>query len=179
MFLEICEVDPAHFLSAPGLAWQAALKKTEVKLDLLTDIDMLLMAEKGITREICNSIYQYTKGNNKYLKYYDKNKEHSYKQWYVNNLYGWVMSYKLPVQNFKRVKNISKFDEHFIKCYYEESDTGYFLEINKQYPEKLYELHNGLPFLSDKMKIEKVGKIVANLHDKIEYVIHIINLKQA
>ena len=79
MFLEICEVDPAHFLSAPGLAWQAALKKTEVKLDLLTDIDMLLMAEKGITREICNSIYQYTKGNNKYLKYYDKNKEHSYK----------------------------------------------------------------------------------------------------
>ena len=56
---------------------------------------------------------------------------------------------------------------------------GYFLEINKQYPEKLCELHNGLPFLSDKMKIEKVGKIVANLHDKIEYVIRIINLKQA
>ena len=89
------------------------------------------------------------------------------------------MSYKLPVENFKWIKNISKFDERFIKSYYEESDKGCFLEIDKQYPEKLHELHNGLPFLSDKMKIEKVGKIVANLHDKIEYVMHIINLKQA
>ena len=73
MCLEIYELDPAIFLSAPGLAWQAALKKTEVKLDLLVDIDMLLMVEKGIRGGICHSIYRYTKANNKYMKDYDKN----------------------------------------------------------------------------------------------------------
>ena len=57
MCFEIYELDPAKFLSAPGLAWQAALKKTKVKLDLLTDTDMLLMVEKGIRRLICHSIY--------------------------------------------------------------------------------------------------------------------------
>ena len=74
MCLEIYELDPAKFLSAPGLAWQAALKKTKVKLDLLTDIDMLLMVEKGIRGGICHSIYRYAKANNKYMKNYDKNK---------------------------------------------------------------------------------------------------------
>ena len=71
-----------------------ALKKTKLKLDLLTDIDMLLMVEKG---GICHSIYQYAKANNKYMKDYDKNKESSYLQyWDVSNLYGWAMSQKLP-----------------------------------------------------------------------------------
>ena len=74
MCLKIYELDPARFLSAPGLAWQAALKKTKVKLDLLTDIDMLLMLEKGIIGGICHSIYRYSKANKKYMKDYDKNK---------------------------------------------------------------------------------------------------------
>ena len=88
MCLEIYELDPAKFLSAPGLAWQAALKKTKVKLDLLTDIDMLLMVEKGIRGGICHSIYRYAKANNKYMKGYDENKESSYLQyWDVKNLY--------------------------------------------------------------------------------------------
>ena len=65
MCIKIYELDPAKFLSAPGLAWQAALKKTKVKLDLLTDIDMLLMVEKGIRGQICHSIYRYGKANNK------------------------------------------------------------------------------------------------------------------
>ena len=87
--LEIYGLDPPKFLSAPELAWQAALKKTKVKLDLLIDIDMLLMVEKGIRGGICHSIYRYAKANNKYMKYYDKNKESSYLQyWDVNNLYG-------------------------------------------------------------------------------------------
>ena len=87
--LKIYYVDPAKFLAAPGLIWQAALQKTEVKLELLTDIEMLLMVEKGITGGICHSIYQYVKANNKYMKDYDKNKECSYLQyWDVNNLYG-------------------------------------------------------------------------------------------
>ena len=75
--------------TAPGLAWQAALKNTKVKLDLLNDIDILLIIEKCIRGEICPSIYRYGKANNKYMKYYDKNKELSYLQyWHVNNLYG-------------------------------------------------------------------------------------------
>ena len=66
--IKIYELDPAKLLSVPGLAWQAALKKTKSKLDLLTDIYMLLMAEKGIRGGICHSIYQYAKPNNKYMK---------------------------------------------------------------------------------------------------------------
>ena len=71
-FLEIYEIDP------PGLAWQACLKKTKVKLELLTDIDMLLMVEKGTRGEICQAKHRYVKGNNKYRKNYDKNNESSY-----------------------------------------------------------------------------------------------------
>ena len=77
MCINIYELDPAKCFSAPGLAWQAALKETKVKLDLLTDIDMLLMVEKGIRGGICHSIYRYAKANNKYMKDYDKNKESS------------------------------------------------------------------------------------------------------
>ena len=77
MYLEIYELDPAKSLSAPGLAWQAVLKKTKVKLDFLTDIHMLLMVEKGIREEICHSIYRYAKANNKDMKDHDKNKESS------------------------------------------------------------------------------------------------------
>ena len=68
MCIKVYELDPAHFLSAPGLAWQASLKKTEVKLELLTDVDMLLMVEKGIRGGICHAIYRYAKANNKYIK---------------------------------------------------------------------------------------------------------------
>ena len=73
MCIEIYELDSAKFLSSPGLAWQAALKKTKVKLDLLTNIDMLFMVEKGIRGRMCHSIYRYVKANNKYMK--DKNKD--------------------------------------------------------------------------------------------------------
>ena len=91
--LKIYELVPRKFLSVPGLAWQAALKKTKAKLDLLTEIKMLLMVEKVISGEICHSIYGYAKDNNKYMKYYDDNKESSHTQyWNVNNLYGWSMS---------------------------------------------------------------------------------------
>ena len=80
MCLKIYELDPAKLLSAPGWAWQAALKKTKVKLDLLTDIDILLMVEKGVRGWICDSIYWYLKANNKYMKDYNRNKELSYLQ---------------------------------------------------------------------------------------------------
>ena len=91
--IKVYELDPAHFLSAPGLAWQACLKKTEVKLELLTDVDMLLMVEKEIRGGICHAIYRHAKANNKYMKNYNKDKEESFLQYLdANNLYGWAMS---------------------------------------------------------------------------------------
>ena len=108
--IKVYELDPDHFLTAPGLAWQACLKKTKVKLELLTDVDMLLMVEKGIRRGICHAIYRYAKANNKHMKNYNKYKEASFIQYLdANNLYGWAMSQKLPVSGFKWKKNMSKF----------------------------------------------------------------------
>ena len=123
--IKIYELDPAHFLSAPGLAWQACLKKTKVKLELLTDIDMLLMVEKGIRGGIYQTIHRHAKVNNKYMKNYNKDIISSYLMYLdVNNLYGWEMSQKLPVNSFKWVKNLSRFNERFIKNYNENSDIG-------------------------------------------------------
>ena len=88
--LKVYELDPAHFLSLPGLAWQACLKKTNVKLELLTDYDMLLMVEEGIRGGICHSIHRYAKASNKYMENYNKNEECSYIQYLdANNLYSW------------------------------------------------------------------------------------------
>ena len=89
------------------------------------------------------------------------------------------MGNKLPVNNFEWIKDSSKFNEDFINNYNEESDEGYFLEVDVQYLKKIHELHNDLPFLPERMKIGRVEKLVANLRDKTEYVIHIRNLKQA
>ena len=110
---EIYELDLTHFLSAPGLAWQACLKKTGVKLELLTDSDMLLMVEEGIRCGICQAIHRYAKANNRYMgKKYDKNIESSYLVYLdANNLYGWAMSKKLPIDGFTWVKDLPKFNE--------------------------------------------------------------------
>ena len=89
MCLDLYELDPAYFVSAPGLAWQACLKKTGVKLELITDYDMLLMIEKGIRSGICQATHRYTKANNKYMKNYDKNIESSNIEYLdANDLYG-------------------------------------------------------------------------------------------
>ena len=144
--IEIYGLDPAHFLSAP-LAWQACLKKTKVKLGLLTDIDMLLMVEKGTRGGICQAIHRYAKANNKYMKNYNKNIESSYLMYLDgNNLYGWAMSQKLPVNGFKWVKNISRFNKIFIRNYNENSNKGYFLKEDIDYSKELFNLHKDLPF---------------------------------
>ena len=155
-------------------------KKTNVKLELLTDYDMLLMVEEGMRGGICHSIHRYAKANNKYMKNYDKNKESSYIQYLdENNLYGWAMSQKLPVNGFKWVKNTSKIDEKFIKSYDEDSDKGYNSEVDVKYPRRLRNLHINLPFLPKRMKIDKCKKLVCNLRNKKKYVVHIRSLKQA
>ena len=101
-------------MSAPGLAWQACLKKTGVKLELLTDIDMLLMVEKGIRSGIFQAIHRHAKVNNKYMNNYNKDTISSYLMYLgANNLYGWAISQKLPINRFKWVgkSKLSRFNE--------------------------------------------------------------------
>ena len=178
--IEIYELDPAHFLSAPGLAWQACLKKTGVELELLTDNDMLIMFEEGIRGGMCQAIYRYAKANNKYMKNYDENKESSFLIYDdANNLYGFAMCKKLPVSDFKWVDDLSIFTEDFIKNYDEEDDTGYLFVVDVEYPKNLHKLHSDLPFLPERMKINNCTKLVCNLNDKENYPVHVLALKQA
>ena len=93
--------------------------------------------------------------------------------------YGWAMSQKLPVNNIEWIKDTSQFNENFSENYNKESDEGYFLEVGVQYFGKIHELYNDSLFLPERMKIGKKEKLLANLDDKTEYVIHIRNLKQA
>ena len=154
------ELDPAHFLSLPGLAWQACLKKTNVKLELLADYDMFLMIEEGIRSGICHSIYRHAKANDKYMENHDESKESSYIQYLdANNLYGWAMSQKLPVFNLKWINDVSEINEEFIKNYDENNDKGYILEVDVKYPRKLHDLPK-------RMKIDKCKKLVCNLLNK-------------
>ena len=165
--IEVYELDPLQFLSLLGLAWQACLRKTNVKLELLTDYDMLLMVEEGIREGICHAIHRHERANNKYMRNYDKNKESSYIQYLdANNLYGWAMSQKLPKNGFKWINDVTEIDEEFIKNYDEDSDNGYILEVDVKYPKKLHDLHSDLPFLPKRMKIDKCKKSLCNLRNK-------------
>ena len=171
---------PYKFPFNPRISMASSFKKTKVELELLANIGMLLMVEKGIRGGICHSVNRYAKVNNKYVKDYDKNKEVSYlKYWDVNNLYERAVSQKLSVNGFKWVEHLSEFDECFIKSCNEKSKEGCFLEVDIQNPEELHELHNDLPLLPERMKIGKVEELVTNLHDNNEYVIYRRKLKQA
>ena len=175
--IETDKLDPAYFLTTPGLSWWACLKKTGVKLELLTDENMFLTYEKGI----CNKVYSYVEANNKYMKNYDKNKESSFLMYVdANNLYGLAMNKKTPADEFKWVDDLSMFTEDFIKSYDEEGDVRYLLVAEDiEYPKTIRMLHSDLPFLPDRMKVNKVKKLVCNVTDKENYSIHIVALKQA
>ena len=138
--IETYELDPAHFISLPGLAWQACLKKTGVELELLTDYDMLLMIEEDIRGGICHAVHRYAKANNRYMKDCDESKESSYIQYLdANNLYGAAMSEKLPINGFKWVNDISRINEKFVESYNKKnSSKGYILEVDVDYPSKLH-----------------------------------------
>ena len=116
MCLEIYKLDPIKFISVPGLVWQAALKKKQVELDLLTDVDMLLMIEKVIRGGICNAIHRYAKASNKYMSdYKDENKESSF---VINGtLITCMVGQKLSTFRFEWVEDISKLTKDFIKNY--------------------------------------------------------------
>ena len=127
--IKVHELDPAHFLTAPGLAWQACLKKADAELELLTNFNMLLMVEEGIRGRMYHAVHTYAKANNKYMNNYDEKEESSYIQYLdENNLYDWATSQKLPVGGFKWIKDVSKIDKNFIKNYDENRDIGYFFK---------------------------------------------------
>ena len=137
---------------------------------------MFLTFEESIRGGICKKVRSYAEANNKYMKNYDKNKESSFLMYVdTNNLYGWAMSKKLPVDGFKWVDDISMFTKDFIKSY-DEGDVGYLLVVDIEYPKTLRMLRSDLP---EKMKTNKCPKLVCNVSDKENYSIHIVALKQA
>ena len=137
------------------------------------------MIEARIRSGMCQSTHRYAKANNKYMKNYGKSIESSYLMYLdANNLYGWAMSKKLPVNGFKWENDLSRFNENFIKTYNENSDVGYFLEVDIEYPKQLWSSHKDLPFLPEGRKLEKVEKLVCSIEDKEKYVVQIRSLKQ-
>ena len=114
------------------------------------------------------------------MENYNKNEESLYIKYLdANNLYGWAMSQKLPVNGFKWVEDISRINEEFIKNYDENNDKGYILEVDVKYLKKLHDIHSDLPFLPKRMNINKCKKLVCNLRNKNKYVVDIKSLKQA
>ena len=143
---------------------------------------MLIMTENRIRGGMCNAAYRYAKANKKYMKNFDKNIPSSYLQYSdANNLYGWAMSEKLPVNDFKWIEtnDLSTFNKTFTKNYHQNSDTGCILEVDIECPKELFNKHKDLSFLPERMKINKCSKLVCTFYDKENYVIHIRALKQA
>ena len=172
-------LDPLHSYTSPGLAWQAMLKETKCKLQLLTDIDMLLMIESGVRGGLTQSVTRHVKANNKYLPDYDEKKPSIYLGYFdANNLYGWAMSNPLPFDNFKWVDPNSIGDILQIPKH---GNTGYILECDFEYPETLHDQHYDLPLLA-KTEISPTGKypkLMMTLNNKEHYVAHFWVVQQA
>ena len=134
---KIYEPDPGSFVTAPGLTWQAAFKRTKVKLDLLYDVDLLVIIEKGIRGGIWDGTHWYAKNNPKYAQNYDKNKESSYLMyWNMNNFYQLAISQNLLLAGFKWVGSTFQFNKGFTENYNDDSKEGYLLENHGQYLKK-------------------------------------------
>ena len=184
------KLDPLHYITSPGLAWDAMLKMTGINLELITDIDMQLFIEKGLRGGISYIAHRHAEANNKYMKNYDLDKLISYIMYLdANNLYGWAMSKPLPYGNFRWVNA----DGVITKEY----GIGHIYEVDLEYPEDLHDLHNDYPCAPEKLKVtddmlsdycreikEKfkissgnVNKLIPTLSDKKNYVLHEENLK--
>ena len=175
--LEHYKLNPAHFYTFPGLAWKACLKRTGIRLELLTDPAMLLMFEHGIRGGIIQAVRKYATANNPYMgDKFDPNEDTTYLQYLdANNLYGWAMSQPLPTGGFRWVD----IEPNKISELATRTDKGYILEIDVSYPAELHNPHNNLPFMCERMEISGVEKLVPNLRDKKGYVVHIRALAQA
>ncbi|XP_018393244.1 PREDICTED: uncharacterized protein LOC108772246 [Cyphomyrmex costatus] len=171
-------LDPAYYYTLPGFTWDAMLKHTGVKFELLTDIDMVMFVERGIRGGLSQCSNRYARANNKYISSYDSSKPSSYLMYYdVNNLYGWAMCQPLPYADFRWVDDVQNFDFSTIPL---DSPTGYILEVDIEYPQHLHDAHTDLPFCPTREKPpgKRDDKLLATLCDKQRYVIHYRNLQQ-
>lgn len=195
--LEIYGLDAAHFYTAPGLAWQAALKMTCVELELLTDPDMHLFLERGLRGGISTITKRHAKANNTYLDEYDTEQASTYIIYLdANNLYGWAMSQSLPTHDFEwlTAEDLLNLDVSSIP---DDGDQGYILEVDLEYPHHLHDYHNDYPLAPESFEIQPemlspyqqalltdlgmkttgCNKLVPNLYDKKNYVVHYRNLQ--
>ncbi|KAB0790736.1 hypothetical protein PPYR_15666 [Photinus pyralis] len=176
------QLDPAQYFTAPGLSWDAMLKKTGVELELLTDIDMLNFFKGGVRGGVSTCTKRRAIANNKFLANYDPSKPSSYIVYLdACNLYGHSMRQYLPQRDFVWLtpQEIKSFE---VSKILDESDTGYVLEVDLEYPEQLHETHNDMPFCPESMtppnSTSKYPKLIPNLNRKEKYVIHYRSLKQ-
>ena len=175
-FRDLCitnyDLDPAWYYTAPGLSWDALLKITKVKLELLTDPDMLLMFEHGIRGGISMISNRYGQANNIYMEEkYDESKPDKYITYLdANNLYGWAMCKKLPTDDFKWMNEKELLN-------WRTTDGGCILKVDLEYSKELHDLHNDYPLAPESLKVNKVEKLIPNLNDKKKYVVHYENLK--
>ena len=168
-FRDVCSenygIDPAHHFTSPGLAWDAALKKTKIELELLNNYDMLLMIQKGIRGGISMISNRYGVANNKYMnEMYDPSTESTYIQYLgANNLYGWAMSKPLPTHGFEWMNESELENWKSIPC---------ILEVDLDYPESLHDMHSDYPLAPERMILNKMEKLAPNLNNKKNYVVH-------
>ena len=181
IYLKIYGLDPVYYFTAPGLAWDACLKMTDIDLELLSDPNMLLMFEKGIRGGISIISNRYGEANNKYMgRGFNKNKPSKYLMYLdANNLYGCAMSMKLPTYGFKWLSggDMEKLYNNQVVQIWEK--TSCILEVDLEYPENLHDLHNDYPFCPERVECKNgVEKLIPNLRNKTKYVIHYKNLIQ-
>ena len=151
--LQYYKVDPAHYFTSPGLSWDAMLKMTGIKLELMTDLDMFQFIEKGMRGGISYISHRYGKANTKYMKDYDSSGPSKFIMYLdMNNLYGASMSQCLPTGGFKWL-NQKKIGKINLSTYTADSKKGLILEVDLQYPSNLHNLHNDYPLGAEKMKV--------------------------
>jgi len=145
-------LDPAHYFSAPGMSWDALLKKTKVQLELLTDINMHLFMEKGLRGGVCMVSTRFAKANNPQCPDYDSTKPNSWVMYLdSNNLYGWAMMQLLPVGGFQWVN--AELDE--VLTMPDDAAEGYIIEVDLEYPEHLHDSHNDYPLAPETISVKE------------------------
>ena len=178
------KLDPAHYYTSPGLAWDACLKETRQSLELLSDYDMLMMFEQGIRGGISHISKRYGEANNKYMKDYNPDMESTFIQYLdANNLYGWAMTQQLPTHGFKWMQDLTveKVMEILEKLNHSMSNLGkkgYIFEVDLEYPSNLWEDHNDYPLAPEKMIVNGVEKLICHFKPRKNYVVHYRNLRQ-